>query len=458
MPQDDQATQPLPHYRVTQLHSPQRGNQPVADLEGLVTHHPGANARARVDDGVPVGVENARRRSYGVIGGEIQELETRRTDGGRASALGEDQVLLTKDFMLEDSRIPVGGRGVRDVDVPSPFAGYVGRVSPAMGTVDIYDRAGGQLMARILHLDPVNVSAGDTIEYGQALGTQSNQGLPNAGKHVHIEVDTRYYQQYENYVEDLTSGRLGIDAERRNSGIQPRPIVDDHVIRIGESSDVVRVVQQRLNAEGYTDADNRPMVEDGVYRLSMQRAVINYQEAHGLPASGDLDPATVSTIAPRMLPPEINPADERDGPVYLNLQGQSSDQRQPDAASPLVGQAREAMLRVEASLGREYDDKSECLAVSAACLANDSGFNRIDHIVLSQATTTTRQGENVFVVQGEPGDPAHRRAHMATAEALQMPAQDTLRRLSESADAHAQQHVQNEALAQQAQQSGPVMG
>ncbi|MBV6884021.1 hypothetical protein [Xanthomonas euvesicatoria] len=35
-----------------------------------------ANARAQVVDGIPVNVENPRTRSYGVIGGEIQELET----------------------------------------------------------------------------------------------------------------------------------------------------------------------------------------------------------------------------------------------------------------------------------------------------------------------------------------------------------------------------------------------
>ncbi|WP_372357195.1 XVIPCD domain-containing protein [Xanthomonas sp. NCPPB 3443] len=262
-----------------QFHSPRLGNQRVEDFEGLVTHHPGANARAQVVDGIPVNVENPRTRSYGVIGGEIQELETRRTDGGPSSALGADQVLLTKDFMLEDSRIPPGGANVRAVDVPSPVAGYVARVdADRFGAVDIYDRKGGELVARILHLDPVGVSVGDSVEYGQSLGTQSNKGLPNAGKHVHMEMDTRYYQQSENYMEDLASGRLSVDAQTRIGGIEPRPIVDDGTIRIGESSDIVRQVQRTLNAEGFRGADNQPLQEDGVYRLSMQPAVINYQQ------------------------------------------------------------------------------------------------------------------------------------------------------------------------------------
>ncbi|KOB12548.1 peptidoglycan-binding domain-containing protein, partial [Xanthomonas arboricola] len=82
-----------------------------------------------------------------------------------------------------------------------------------------------------------------------------------------MEVDSRYYQHYENYVGDLVSGRLSIDAARRDHGIEPRPFVDDGTIRIGESSEMVRQVQQTLNAEGFRGADNQPLQEDGVYRL-----------------------------------------------------------------------------------------------------------------------------------------------------------------------------------------------
>lgn len=127
------------------------------------------------------------------------------------------------------------------------------------------------------------------MEYGQSLGTQSRQGLPtNAGKHVHFEIDTRYYQQCENYVADLEGGRLAIDDVRRTRGINPNPVVDDGIVRIGETSDSVLSVQRALNAERLRDADNQPIREDGTYRLSMQAAVINYQRAHGLPQTGDI--------------------------------------------------------------------------------------------------------------------------------------------------------------------------
>ncbi|MBV6813704.1 peptidoglycan-binding protein [Xanthomonas axonopodis pv. passiflorae] len=443
--EDGNIVQPVP-YRLQQFHSPRLGNQRVEDFEGLVTHHPGANARAQVVDGIPVNVENPRTRSYGVIGGEIQELETRRTDSGTSSALGADQVLLTKDFMLEDSRIPLGGVNVRAVDVPSPGSGYIARVDvDRFGAVDIYDRKGGELVARILHLDPVGVSVGDSVEYGQSLGTQSNKGLPNAGKHVHMEMDTRYYQQSENYMEDLASGRLSVDAQTRIGGIEPRPIVDDGTIRIGESSDIVRQVQRILNAEGFRGADNQLLQEDGVYRLSMQPAVISYQQARGLSPTGDIDSATLQQIAPRIFPPELNRDDHDAAPTYRNIHGSAPTQ------DPLHRQAEEAVRRLERGLGREYDDNSARLAASSAYLAKENGLSRIDHVVLSENTKSVRQGENVFVVEGALNDPAHKMAHMKTSDAIAQPVEQSLAQLQSLGETQRQQQSQQQE--QQREQS-----
>lgn len=433
---NENAEPALPQYRVIQLYSLQQGNQPVSDFDGLVTHHPIGNAQARVVSGVPVQVENARTRSYGVIGGEIQEIETRRTDGGPASALQEDQVLLTKDFMLEDSRIVAGGRGVRDVDVPSPFAGYVNRIESRLGGVDIYDRQGGQLVARVLHMDPINVAVGDSIEYGQALGVQDMRGMrPGTGKHVHMEVDTRYYQHYENYMEDLVSGRLSIDSARQTQGIEARPVIDDGVIRIGESADIVRRVQQQLNEEGFRGADNQPLQVDGVYRLSMQAAVINFQQARGLPQTGDIDPVTLQEIAPRVLPPMLNGERPGEGAPpgllpYLNRHGAVPGNDPPRAIDdPLLSQAERAVRQLDRGPGREYDGQGACMAASAACLAKANGLSRIDHIFLSEARGSTRKEENLFVVQGAPGDPAHLRAQMKTQDAIDMPVEKSLGQL-----------------------------
>lgn len=417
-------------YRLLQLGAPDRRgvqrNERFGDLDGLVTHHPGANRHAHLVDGVPQRVENAARRSYGVIGGEIQELETLRTDEYRS--LRADQVLLVKDFILEDSRVAPGGAGVRDVDVPSPMPGYVGRVDARNGVVDILDRPGGEVILRARHLEPIAVQVGDHVAYGQSLGTQDNKGLPaRAGKHVHFEVDTRYYNLYERYVQDLSDGTLSIDPARRGQGRRTPAVDDDGVIRIGESADVVRLVQQRLEAAGFRDADGRPFEDGGVYRLSMQAAVIRYQQQNGLPPTGDLDPPTVRHLVPAVLPPRVNPEDSTRPrfPLEFRTSLGVGDAKH----DPLLEQARECVHRLDASIGRASDSASERMACSLAVLAREHGFAHIDHVLLSVDGAGARAGQNVFVIQGEPGDPAKRMAHMTTNAALATPVEHSMERL-----------------------------
>lgn len=410
----------LPHYRVVQYRSRALGNGAVSDFEELVTHHPDANANARLVNGVLRDVEEPRKRSHAMVGGEVQEVETRRTDGGTRSALGEHQVLLTKDLILEDSRIAAGGNGVRSVDVPAPFAGYVGRAGGQFGTVDIYDRKGGTLIARVLHLNPIQVAEDTMIEYGQALGTQSNKGLPQAGKHVHMEVDTAYYQQYENYVADLVSGRLAIDTDRRTRGIEPLAVVDDGVIRVGESSERVRDVQRHLNDLHIRDANNQELPTDGIYRLSMQAAVIRFQQAQGLPVTGDLDAATLRMV-PRVERREVDRPDYTEPgvrPLGAATEGASRPALEPD---PLHAQAKAAVQTLDHSLGREYDAASDRMSASLTSLARQNGFERIDRVVLSVQNDHSRAGENVFIVQGDLNDPGRRLAHMKTHDALAAP-------------------------------------
>lgn len=424
---DDNNTAP---YRLLQLGAPDdRGvqrNVGFDDLEGLVTHHPYGNRHAHLVEGVPRAVENANRRSYGVIGGEIQELETARTDEYRA--LRADQVLLVKDFILEDSRIPSGSAGVREVDVPSPLAGYVGRVDTRNGVIDLLDRPGGHVILRARHLEPIAVRVGDAVAYGQSLGIQDRAGLPGAArKHVHLEVDTRYYALYEHYVRDLSNGTLSIDPSRRGRGLPTPQVHDDGVIRIGESADVARLAQRELNAAGFRDGHGKPFAEDGVYRLSMQPAVIRYQQQNGLPASGDLDPATMRSLLPPMLPPEVNPRDP--ARPRLPFEPHQPFGRSNPRPDPMLDQARTCIRRLDESMGRTYDDASERMACSVAVLARGNGLTQIDHVLLSIDGHSTRAGQNVFVVQGDPSDPAKRRAHMATSEAIATPVEQSLERL-----------------------------
>src|SRR5687768_9948469 len=103
-------------YKVRQYFYDEQGerNKEVHSHDDLATHHPRANFNARFKDGILQNVEKPYKRSHAFIGGEFQEIEAARTDEYRS--LGNDQALLVKDFILEDS-------GKRAVDVPSPVAG-----------------------------------------------------------------------------------------------------------------------------------------------------------------------------------------------------------------------------------------------------------------------------------------------------------------------------------------------
>ena len=136
----------------------------------------------------------------------------RRTD--EYDVLKPDQVLLIKDFILEDV-IP-GRVSTRAVDVPAPFSGVISLRDDKNGLVEIKDGVDGEIVARVRHLHPIDVKVGDKVVYGQSLGTQHEWGLdPGTGKHVHIEMDTRHFQELRNYVNDLVSGRLPVQASLR---------------------------------------------------------------------------------------------------------------------------------------------------------------------------------------------------------------------------------------------------
>ena len=72
---------------------------------------------------------------------------------------------------------------------------------------------------------------------------------------------------------------------------------------------------------------------------------------------------------------------------------------------------------------------NEPMAASLTVLAKQAGLSRIDHVVLSEQRAGLKAGENVFVVEGSPGDPAHNRAHMKTQAALETPLGSSLGQL-----------------------------
>ena len=448
-------------YDVIQLSAPRgaagiQSNEAVADFDALATHHPGNNRHAHLRDGLVV--DGEPRRLHAVIGGEIQEIETPR-NGNSYYGLKPDQVLLKKDFMLENPLAAGGDR--RAVEVPSPVSGVVGNVIPSQGLVDIYDRKGGEVIARVRHMTDIAVKVDDEVAYGQGLGIQGRVATEKV--HVHMEMDTRHYRQFENYLSDLVSGRLPVEAEARLD-VQPQPVRDDGTLRLGESSSRVRDMQEYLSGLGYIGADGQPLVADGVYRLNMQRAVLDYQREQCLPQTGDISREMLQAVparAPGPFDPALGgiPAQGLPYAPMPHLFGAGSDDRPcapptpqqiEDAAErrrplepvfsvappsisndPLVQSIREQLPQAFARHGAVPPETDlDRIAAGLAVECRKQGVERPDHIVVGNPAADG-SGRHVFAVVGDLRDPASHRVDVAGQAAAQVPAEASLRKLDE---------------------------
>ncbi len=122
-------------------------------------------------------------------------------------------------------------------------------------------------------------------------------------------------------------------------------------------------------------------------------------------------------------------------------------------------QVSKGVATLDARHGRTPDEASERMCGSLFCLAKDSGLSRVDHVLLSGPNAEGHTGTNVFVVQGEPSDPAHLRASMPTATAAQTPVHESMaqaERLTQTQQQVAQQ--QDHAQVQEQQAAAVRMG
>jgi hypothetical protein len=125
----------------------------------------------------------------------------------------------------------------------------------------------------------------------------------------------------------------------------------------------------------------------------------------------------------------------------------------PDpSSSSLHDQVRQGVAALDAQHGRPFDQTSERLTASLTVLAREQGLQQVDHVLVSNATAQHPAGHNVFVVQGDPANPAHLRAMMPTAVAAQTPVEQSMQKLGLGV----QQQVETQA--QEMQNPAPRLG
>lgn len=153
--------------------------------------------------------------------------------------------------------------------------------------------------------------------------------------------------------------------------------------------------------------------------------------------------APVAPVAPVAPPPSATAQQEPEAPPAPLLPTQPEH---PDHA--LYQQVREGVATLDAKHGRAFDEASERMTASLLVLAKDNDLDRVDHVLLSNATADKPAGHTLFVVQGEPSDPAHQRAAMPTELAAQTSVEESMQQF-DAVSREAQQRAIANQLEQQ---------
>lgn len=176
---------------------------------------------------------------------------------------------------------------------------------------------------------------------------------------------------------------------------------------------------------GQPDAAQYPAIEDHQHRNQALPA----QPTENVPA------------APVVQAPA--PPDQQATPAVAMTPMQAGH---PDHA--LYQQIREHVTVLDAKHGRDFDATSERMTASLLVLAKDNGLDRVDHVLLSHATAEKDAAHYVFVVQGEPSNPAHQRGAMPTEQAATTAVEASMQQF-EVVSQEQQQRIQAQQLEQQ---------
>lgn len=445
----------MPNYKIVE--SVGSKVQEVHDFQDIERHHPSRG--------------NEKGRVYGTVNGEREELLG--NYNGKATVTRDGDHFVSKDFVLQAG-------GSASVKVPAVANGYIGKIDPRDGIVQIYDKPASdpsrEMIAQYRHLDlrNTNLREGQKIEYGEPVGIQSgfNKGKSDAfGKHVHIDINTSYLPQMDRYIRDMDRGAITTDKHPphsenltgkaqvsdvsgkgsivHNPGASagnahkhdhkpgekhhdaPAAPMADGVLRKDERGPEVKAMQERLNALGYRDAEGKALVADGKFGDRTKHAVEQFQKEHpGLTVDGIAGPNTLrelKTAQPRH--------DANAGPLL-------SDPAHRDNAM-----YQQAVTGLEKLGGFKNHQEIERAAAALTYDARATGLTRIDAVV------SNTNGNGLFAVQGQPSDPGNQRAYIDRAQAVGQSVEQSTQRLQQDVPQSAQQQEQRQQEQQRNQQS-----
>ena len=308
--------------------------------------------------------------------------------------------------------------------INAPISGKVTFVGGQYGTIKIEDAQGNS--HEILHTQSQLVREGQQITAGQPIGTMGGRGPDGANdyaQHVHYQLKDsagklKSPEDFWNTQQDIAVTSPG----SRVTELRTQAASGD-AIKHGEKGESIRQLQNTLNAYGYRDKEGRALREDGSFGDRTKEALQAYQQAHGLKADGVVGPQTLEALRK-----------SKEAPLL-------SDARHPDNA--LFQQTVKHMEQLGPQAFKSRQDL-ENAAAAGVFEAKASGLTRVDHVL------PNTNGTGVFLVQGEPGDPANRRVYMDKAQAAAEP--------MEKSTAQVQQETQSQPQAQQEREQRRAMG
>lgn len=232
---------------------------------------------------------------------------------------------------------------------------------------------------------------------------------------------------------------------RQASAAEPHTSPGVH--RQGDRGEAVGRLQTDLAALGYTGRDGSPIHADQRFGPHTREAVEAFQQAHGLRADGVAGPATLSALS------------------EAKTQAQAAAAQAPmpdmlDARHPAHGiyvQAYSCVAKIDEEQGRAPGPHTQAFAGSLTSAATKAGFNRIDHVALSD------DANRGYAIQGDLNSPFKRHVEVEVMQAIQTPLAQSSQEAVTHMQNNAQQHAQTQQSTQQqvpesVQQAGPSMG
>ena len=247
---------------------------------------------------------------------------------------------------------------------------------------------------------------------------------------------------------DTAMSQLGIaqtHAPSHGSPTTPGAQAGSGVLVNGAKGDEVQAMQQKLADLGYTGKNGAPLVADGHFGPGTLQAVQQFQRDHQLTVDGKAGNGTLGALdaASQQRQQQAEPAAPAAAPS-MATPGHADHPRYQQVVEKLEALEQQ---RSQGGLSPLFHDRGQ-LENAAGQVAYESkvvGMSQVDTVVARP------DGQGVFAVQGQLGDPAAHRTYIDLAQAVGQDLPSSTRQ-SEALNAEQTQRQAQEQAQAQAQQ------